>query len=133
MPRLSVWLVRAALIHLGIGLTLGALMLFHKGVPIHPAIWGLFPLHIEEVLVGWTIQLALGVAFWILPRFQGTWRRRAGLAWAAFMLLNGGVLFVAAGSLGGWIMVTFAGRLAELLAAGAFALHAWPRVKPPGA
>ena len=63
MPRLSVWTIRAALVALGIGFLFGALMLANKGVPFDPSLWRLLPAHIELVLLGWTMQLALGVAF----------------------------------------------------------------------
>jgi hypothetical protein len=55
MPRLSCWCLRASLLHLLVGFTLGALLLFHKGVPVHPAFWQLLPPHIECLLLGWTL------------------------------------------------------------------------------
>jgi hypothetical protein len=160
MPRLSVYMIRAALLHLGIGITIGALMLFEKGVSFAPGVWRLLGAHVEIVLFGWTMQLVMGVAFWILPRFsvprfptsppipvskleRGWLAQRDGgevnrskygnvtLAWGAFVLLNVGVIIVA---LGGWqdapAAVIFAGRVLEMAAAVCFALHAWPRVKP---
>ncbi|RME66121.1 MAG: hypothetical protein D6790_00700, partial [Caldilineae bacterium] len=101
-----------------------------KGEPIHPLLWRLLPAHMEFLLLGWTLQLAMGVAFWILPRFK-TERGNVKLAWAAFVLLNLGVWLVGVGpilALPTW--TTALGRFAELSAAVAFALHAWPRVKP---
>lgn len=131
MPRLSVWLIRTALGHLLVGFTLGALLLANKGVPLHPMVWRLLPIHIELLLLGWTLQLALGVAFWILPRF-GNERPRAWLAWVAYLLLNLGIGLVAANIFLVTVpALTFWGRLLEVGAALAFALHAWPRVKPP--
>ncbi|HOA23581.1 MAG TPA: hypothetical protein PK801_08340 [Aggregatilineales bacterium] len=131
MPRLSVWMVRTSLLYLGTGFTIGALMLANKGVPFAPRLWSLLPVHAEMLLIGWTVQLAMGVAFWILPRFRGE-RPREGLAWAAFALLNTGIWAVAAGRLAGLSAGVIAGRVAELAAVGAFAAHAWPRIKPPG-
>ena len=94
MPRLTVWFVRMALVHLLLGFTLGALLLVNKGMPFSPAIWHWRPAHIEFLMLGWVVQLALGIAFWILPRFQQR-RGRMGAAWAAFALLNLGVWLVA--------------------------------------
>ncbi|MCI0393751.1 MAG: cbb3-type cytochrome c oxidase subunit I [Chloroflexi bacterium] len=132
MPRLSAWFVRAALVYLALGFTFGALMLANKGVPLHPALWRLLPAHIEFLLVGWTMQLALGVAFWILPRFWAEPPRgnEAG-AWLAFGLLNLGVWLVGWGAvLAAPAGVIFLRRLAEIGAAVAFAAHAWPRIIP---
>lgn len=131
MPRLSIWMVRSALIHLLLGFTIGALLLANKGVPLHPYLWRLLPIHIELLLLGWTVQLALGVAYWILPRFQNA-RPRVALAWTAYGLLNLGIALVAVSVV--FLPnapLVFYGRLAEVGAAVAFALHAWPRVKPP--
>jgi hypothetical protein len=111
--------------------TLGALLLIHKGVPIHPALWRLLPPHIEFLLLGWTLQLAIGVAFWILPRLtRGPERGNETLAWWAFGLLNVGVCLVGVGwmlPVPGWLPLL--GRMIEAAAAIAFAAHAWPRVK----
>lgn len=96
MPRLSIWFIRAALIYLAVGFTFGALLLANKGFPISPQLWRLLPAHIELLLVGWTLQLAMGVAFWILPRIRAT-RGVVRPAWAAFALLNGGLLAGGAG------------------------------------
>lgn len=131
MPRLSVWFIRAALIYLALGFTFGALMLWNKGAPFHPLVWRLLPAHIEFLLVGWLAQLALGVAYWILPRFQ-TKRRKNWLAWCTWGLLNSGVWLVGLAPLTGYTVMTFSGRLAEMAAALAFAGHAWWRIKPAG-
>jgi hypothetical protein len=132
MPRLSVWLVRSALVHLALGFTFGALMLFEKGVPIYPSLLRLLPAHIEFVLFGWTMQLAMGVAFWILPRFEGgTSRGDERPAWLSFGLLNTGVWLAGMGAaidLAPALLLL--GRIAEAAAAAAFVVHAWPRIKP---
>ena len=47
------------------------------------------------------LQLALGVAIWILPRFSGPRRHgRIELAWAACVLINAGVRLALVGLLG---------------------------------
>jgi len=129
VPRLSVWMIRTALLALTAGATLGALMLAAPGTA-GVARWR--PLHAELLLVGWTVQLAFGVAYWILPRFRsGPERGPESFGWAAFVLVNVGVLLVGVGrSAAGAEMWALAGRAAEGLAAAAFVAQAWPRVKP---
>ena len=134
MIRLSVWPVRTAFLYLGVGFFIGALMLFEKGAPIDPAFLRLLPMHVEFVLFGWILQLAMGVAFWILPRFSREPRYGSQrLGWIAYLLLNIGVLSAGVGQ---WLnappIIPLLGRIAEALAVVFFALHAWPRVKPIG-
>ncbi|CAN5761707.1 cbb3-type cytochrome c oxidase subunit I [soil metagenome] len=130
MPRLSVWMIRAALLHLAVGFAIGALLLAHRGAPVHPAVPLLRPAHAELLLLGWTVQLAMGVAFWILPRFRaGPERGDERPALLAFLLLNAGVIAAAVGGTGTLSALSLGGRCAEALAAVAFAAHAWPRVK----
>ena len=135
MPRLSVWFVRTALVYLAIGFALGAIMLAAPGLRLGVPTARLLPAHIEFLLTGWMIQLALGVAFWILPRFRvGPERGREEIAWVSYALLNIGVVTAAAGAVIGLPpVVPSIGHAAQGLAAGAFALHAWPRVKVFGA
>ncbi len=129
MPRLSVWFIRASLLYLLAGITLGALMLADKGIPFYPGIVAALPIHIEFVLVGWLIQLALGVAFWILPRFgTGAPRGNEKMAWAAFYLVNAGVLVAALQLL--LAPALLAGRILEIGGLGMYVAGAWPRVKP---
>jgi cbb3-type cytochrome oxidase subunit 1 len=123
------------MLYLGVGFLIGALMLFEKGARLDMSVLRLLPMHVEFVLIGWTLQLAMGVAFWILPRFsRGAVHGSQALGWIAYALLNIGVVCVGVGL---WLnappLIPLLGRIAELLAAISFALHAWPRVKPPGA
>lgn len=130
MPRLSAWFVRAALLYLGLGFTFGGLLLANKGVPLHPLTWRLLPAHIEFLLFGWTLQLVFGVAFWILPRWQ-TQRGDVRPAWAALILVNAGIWLVVLTAWLNWpAWVLPGGRLLEAAAVIAFAVHAWPRIKP---
>ena len=133
MPRLSCWFIRSALLHLALGFTLGGLILLHKGIPLHPFLWRLLPAHIEFLLFGWTLQLVMGVGFWIFPRFRRS-RGNEKPAWFAFGLLNIGVWLAGLGpTLAAPAFILLLGRLAEAGAVVAYAAHVWPRLKLPGA
>ncbi len=131
MPRFSVWSIRIGLLYLALGFTFGALMLINKGVPYSASMWRLLPIHIEILLFGWLAQLAMGVAFWILPRFSRAPRRgNEKLAWVGLVLLNLGILFVSLGAIGIDISRGFfvGGRALEICGALVFALNFWPRL-----
>ena len=123
MPRVSIWLVRAALLHLLSGSLLGGFYLASKAVGRPLWVAGYRPAHVEQMLMGWMVQLVIGVAYWILPSRSDRTVSHVGLMWAVLALLNGGVLLAAAGP-------TLPGRCAETLAVALFAWHAWSRQRP---
>lgn len=131
MPRLTFWFVRASLIYFLLGFTFGALLLAQKGISYYPPVWSLFPLHMEFLLIGWFAQLAMGVAFWILPRFSiGQPRGNVTLLWISFVLINVGLLI---GTLQLWFPVAILiARVFEIGAGIIFAIGLWRRVKPHG-
>ncbi len=131
MPGLSRLFLRLSLLHLMVGLTLGALLLTGKGLPAWGGrLWGLLPPHVSALLWGWTTQFVMGVAYWILPRVGGA-RPRSALAWAALVLLNaglGGMYLAYLFATPRWLLLLI--RATPLGACLAFAVHAWPRVRP---
>ena len=94
MDRVSIYFVRAALLWLVLGFALGALMLSDALVPGTWRAW-FAPTHGHILFVGWFLQFAVGVGYWLLPR-----KRSPSLpegydesrAIAAFALLNVGLL-----------------------------------------
>ncbi len=132
MPRLSVWFVRCSLIHLILGLTFGGLILANKGIPFAPWTWSLLPAHMEFLLLGWMVQLAMGVAFWILPRFRsGLPRGNVDLVRSVFVILNMGIVMVAVQPFFSMAWLIQTGRILETISVLLFALASWQRVKPP--
>jgi len=134
MPLVSVWFVRAALLYLGAGFTLGALLLANKGSGFAADLWRWLPVHFELLLIGWFVQLVMGVAYWIFPRFGMTKaaRGRESLAWLALALLNGGVGLACVGLLRQRPSLVVAGRVAEVLAAATMAMNVWSRTRASG-
>jgi len=132
MPRLSVWFLRASLVYLLAGFILGAVLLADNGLHFLASAWAVLPVHVEFLLTGWIIQLALGTAYWILPRnTQKLARGLPSLGWAAFWMFNLGILLVASG---GFLPGIFqaVGRVLEILGAGLTVVLLWPRIKAYG-
>jgi len=138
MPRLSQLMIRTALLWLALGYSVGGLVLLNKGVPLLPWLWALRTAHIHMLLVGWTVRLACGVAFWILPRLNARGARGdERLVWGCYAALNMGVVLgalhdplVALAAWQAWGALLPLMGLLYLLAAALFAMHAWPRVVP---
>lgn len=128
MPKLTVWMVRASLLYFGLGITYGGLLLINKGFPLYPVLWAWLPVHMDWLLLGWMVQLAMGVAVWIFPRFTGEQKwGNLRLAWLSFALLNSGI---AINTLGVSFNLLWMGRFLELLAIGCFTVYGVRRVKP---
>lgn len=91
MPRVSRWLVRSSLLCLAAGATLGACLLVGKAVGRPVWSGSLLAVHRELVVVGWLVQLALGVGLWILPPVRGqAVRERRG--WTIAGALSAGIV-----------------------------------------
>ncbi len=130
MPTLSVRFIRFALIYLALGFTLGAVLLGNEAFAFYAPAWNLLPIHIEMLLMGWFIQLALGVAYWILPRLPGAKPRgNESIANLAFWLINSGIVLVILASVTSIPWLSLISRLAELAGVVAFMAGAWGRVK----
>lgn len=128
MSPISVWFIRAALLHFGVGATIGAWQLAAT-----TGLFGMPPLalrgaHVELVLLGWVTQLAFGVALWILPFSRGVSRQRR--VWVAWVALNGGIAIVAGAQVVGLPLAIIVGRILEVGAALLVASGLWGRVRP---
>ena len=130
MPTPSRWMIRLSFVYLIVGILLGAAMLIHKAYPLHPAIWMLLPIHIEVTIFGWIIQLTLGTAYWMLPRYlKGSSRGSKPLIMAMVLSLNVGILLVITDALArADFSFSLLGRSFELLAVGLFVYLHWNRI-----
>jgi hypothetical protein len=130
-------MIRTALVWLTLGYTVGGLLLLNKGLSLLPWLWTLRFTHVHLLLIGWMVQFACGVAFWILPRLDASGARGdERLIWLCYAALNIGVVLAAlhdplTAAIGEAIvmrlMLVGAGVL-YIVAIGAFAAHAAPRI-----
>jgi hypothetical protein len=133
-------MLRAPFIWLLAGAVVGAAMMVDDALPGNWRVW-MAPTHGHMLFVGWFVQFAIGVAYWLLPR-----RRSPALpvgyderlALGAVVLLNAGLLLrVAAepaqrsGHVGDWItaLLGCSGAL-QVIAFAIFVVQLWPRVAP---
>jgi hypothetical protein len=140
MDPVSVRLVRTSLLWLVLGFTLGALMLSDALVPGDWRAW-FAPTHGHILFVGWFLQFAIGVAYWLLPR-KRTPERPFGYnergAYVAFGLLNSGLLLRViaeppgrVGNGGDLVDVALAvSSVLQLAAIVIIASQIWPRIVP---
>jgi|AntRauTorcE11897_2_1112592.scaffolds.fasta_scaffold00943_10 hypothetical protein len=92
MPVQSVWMIRLSLSYLLVAILTGAVLLVHKAVPIHNAIWGLLPVHYEMAIWGWLVQFVMGTAYWMFPRYlKDKGRGSTVLAWSVVAIMNLGL------------------------------------------
>jgi hypothetical protein len=129
--------IRTALACLLAAFVVGGLVLLNKGIPLLSWLWTLRVTHVHLLLVGWTVQVACGVAFWILPRLDASGSRgNERLAWLCYGALNIGVVLAAlhdplAAAVGESAitraMPVIAGVL-YVVAITAFVAHAAPRI-----
>lgn len=90
MPSLSRWCVRAALVYLVAGMTIGSWMLIRQAQG--SAVGRPWPtLHAHILLIGFLLLLVMGVAFWMFPRVKGQ-RPGRDIGWVSFGLFNAGLV-----------------------------------------
>ena len=140
MDPLSSVMLRAALTWLLAGFVIGAAMLTDRVLPGQWRLW-MAPSHAHMLFVGWFLQFAVGVAYWLLPRRRSTERPLGygeGPAYLAFVALNLGlVLRIIAepaerAGLANDVTLALLGAsaLLQVTAALVFVTQLWPRVGP---
>jgi hypothetical protein len=137
MPPLTRWYIKASLVYLVAALLVGAGVAGRVPLGLPAGVASLAPVYIHLFMVGWATQLIFVVAYWMFPKYtRERPRGHAGLAWATFGLLNGGLTLRAIGEplnalrpeqIWGWLLVISA--LSQWLAGLGFVFNLWPRVK----
>ena len=103
--------IRASLVWLGIGVTIGVAMAFW---PAHAIAYR--TAHMHANLLGFVSMMIFGVAYHVIPRFSGAALHGRGLARLHFLVANLGLALM----VGGWIgRVTLPGASVLPLRAGA--------------
>lgn len=136
MPGPTRWMIRASFVWLGLGLAIQLASPFASNLPAPLLLAGLRAFEVHALTVGWLSQLIFGVVFWMFPKAAASPRGSPRLAMITFAGLNLGLglraigeLFAAPGgtSIPGWALP--ASAVLQWLAAIAFVINTWPRVR----
>jgi hypothetical protein len=94
LDRFTIIMVKTSLAWLLSGFVLGGLMMVDRVVPGSWRAW-LLPTHGHMLFVGWFVQFAIGIAYWLLPRKRRPEMPvgyRENLAFIGWGMLNAGLL-----------------------------------------
>jgi hypothetical protein len=141
MPPIARTFVKAAFLYFIAAFVLGGLMALEQWFRFSRWLRLLYLSQLHLLVVGWITQLAIGVAYWIFPRFRQEQnpepRGSDTLAWAVIVCLNGGLVlrflvepFYLMGPVP-WLgsLMALSGVLQALAALG-FAWLIWGRIRP---
>jgi hypothetical protein len=96
MPPIARAYVKASFAYLIVAFLLGALMMLDRWLNVSRWLKVVYVSQLHLLMVGWITQLAIGVAYWMFPRFlkeQDPQPRGSDrLAWSVFICLNAGLL-----------------------------------------
>jgi hypothetical protein len=142
LDRFTIVMVKASMIWMLAGFTVGGLMMVDRVIPGNWRLWAQ-PTHGHMLFVGWFVQFAIGIAYWLLPR-----KRRPDLpvgyrespAFTGWVLLNLGLLLRVLGEPmeragnAGTVSITIlaVSSIMQVLAVVIFVAQLWPRVYGKG-
>ncbi|MCL4830631.1 MAG: hypothetical protein KJZ95_24955 [Caldilinea sp.] len=137
MPSITRLFIKASLLYLVAAFFVGVILVLRPMYDLPAITAGFSPIYFHLFMVGWVMQLIVGVAYWMFPKWSKTQPRgHDSLALATFWLLNAGLLLrvvaepaqmVSAWPGWGWLIV--ASATLQWLAGLAFVANTWPRVK----
>ena len=127
MARLSAWFLKASLIYLLLGATLGVSLAWapaREWLYQVPARYNQAHVHLN--LTGFVAMMIYGVAYHALPRFVGRQLHSYRLGWAHFWLANAGTVGMVTGFLWpGDNLVLPLGGLVQAVGMAVFAWNLW--------
>lgn len=96
MPPIARNFVKASFVYFFAAFLLGALMMLDRWLVFSRWLRVVYVSQLHLLVVGWMTQLAIGVAYWIFPRFLKEQNPRPrgsdALAWFVLVSLNAGLL-----------------------------------------
>ncbi|MCC6147142.1 MAG: hypothetical protein IT308_06190 [Anaerolineaceae bacterium] len=135
MPSIVRCYLKTALVMFILALGVGLVQNLGGILPFSPS--SLTPVYFHLLMVGWVTQFILGVALWMLPKYSMEKPRGIqALSWAAYILLNIGLLVRAVGEplnayssglVWDWLLILSA--ILQWMGGILYVINAWKRVK----
>ncbi len=137
MPLITRTFIKTGLIAFVLALVAGVITAARSLLPLPSFVTGLTPIYFHLFMVGWVLQLIMGIVYWMFPKYSREKPRgRDELAWATYALLNSGLLLrvigepaLAAAPEGPWGVLLATSAVLQWLAGLLFVVNTWPRVK----
>lgn len=140
MPPLARTFVKVAFVYFIVAFLLGALVMLERWLGFSRWLRTVYLGQVHLLMVGWITQLAIGVAYWMFPRFlkqQNPQPRGSdSLAWFVLIALNVGLVlrlviepFYLMGGRPWLATVMVLSGVLQALAAVGFGLLIWGRVR----
>lgn len=137
MPVLTRLFIKTGLVYflmaMVVGVALAAPSVFH----LPPTLAALRPVYFHLFMVGWVLQLIIGIAYWMFPKLTKQEPRGSlTLGWVVYGCLNVGLICRAVGEVLlaiypgtgiGWLLALAA--VLQLIGGWGFIVNTWLRVK----
>lgn len=134
MSNLSVAFIRASILYLFLGITIGVIMAFPGGHSWlnNVALGNPTTAHAHALLLGFMMMMVAGVGYHIFPRFTGNPVRRPWMAWGHFWASQVGTTGMVTGflcyGLVPWLLPVAA--VSQVIGLTLFGLNMWQVVRP---
>jgi hypothetical protein len=141
MPPLARTYIKVSFVYFVVAFVLGAMVMLDRWLVFSRWLRLVYVSQLHLLMVGWITQLAIGVAYWMFPRFlkeqDPRGRGSDRLAWFVFVTLNAGLVlrlvfepFYLMGPQS-WLaaLLALSGVLQAVSAIG-FGVLIWGRVRP---
>jgi hypothetical protein len=137
MPPLTRWFLKSALAYLVVALFIDVTLAVQAALRLPSAVTTLNPVYFHLFMVGFVAQMIFGIAFWMFPRSsKDAPRGSERLALVTYVALNVGLIartvaepMLALRPRAVWAVVLILAATFQWLAALAFAVNTWARVK----
>lgn len=137
MPTLTRVFIKTGMIYFLMAMVVGVALAAPSLFSMPSTLAALRPVYFHLFMVGWVLQLIIGIAFWMFPKLSKHEPRGSeALGWLVYICLNIGLIFRAFGEIllalrpgseTGWTLALAA--VLQLVAGWGFIVNTWLRVK----